>query len=50
MQPDLLRATAGLIPGSRFEVIENAGHLPCVEQAPEYARLLSEFIGETTHA
>lgn len=47
--PDLLRATAGLIPGSRFEVIENAGHLPCVEQAPEYARLLNEFIRETAH-
>jgi 3-oxoadipate enol-lactonase len=48
--PELLRATAALIPGSRFEVIDNAGHLPCVEQAPEYARLLNEFIRETVHA
>ncbi|MCP4335803.1 MAG: 3-oxoadipate enol-lactonase [Gammaproteobacteria bacterium] len=48
--PALLRATAGLIPGSRFEVIENAGHLPCVEQASEYACLLNDFIRETAHA
>ncbi len=48
--PDLLRATAGLIPGSRFAVIDNAGHLPCVEQPREYARLLNEFIGENAHA
>jgi 3-oxoadipate enol-lactonase len=48
--PDLLRATAGLIPGSRFALIDNAGHLPCVEQASEYARLLNEFIRENIRA
>jgi len=48
--PDLLRATAELIPGSRFAVIDNAGHLPCVEQPREYARLLNEFIRENAHA
>ncbi len=48
--PDMVRATAGLVPGSRFELIENAAHLPCVEQPLEYARLLGDFIRETGHA
>lgn len=48
--PELLRATAALIQGSRFEVIDNAGHLPCVEQPRQYARLLNEFIGDCGHA
>lgn len=47
--PALLRATADLIPGSRFELIDNAGHLPCVEQADEYARILNQFIRQTGH-
>ena len=47
--PDLMRATADLIVGSRFELIDNAGHLPCVEQPDEYARLIGEFIVETDH-
>ena len=47
--PDLMRGTADLIAGSRFELIENAGHLPCVEQPEHYARLLSEFMRETGH-
>ena len=48
--PDLLRATAALIPGSRLEIIENAGHLPCVEKASQYADLLNQFIRDTGHA
>lgn len=47
--PELVRATAELVPGSRFEVIDNAGHLPCVEQPEEYARILNGFIRETGH-
>ena len=30
--PDLVRSTAELIPGARFEIIADAGHIPCVEQ------------------
>ena len=48
--PDVVRATAELIEGARFEVIEGAGHLPCVEQPETYARLLNEFIRETGYA
>ena len=47
--PDVVRATADLIPGSRFELIDNAGHLPCAEQPAEYARILNDFIRECGH-
>ncbi len=47
--PDVVRATAELITGSRFELIDNAGHLPCVEQPAEYARMLNDFIRECGH-
>ena len=48
--PEVVRATAGLIAGARFELIDDAGHVPCIEQPDEYARLLTEFIAETAHA
>ena len=47
--PDVVRATAELITGSRFELIDNAGHLPCVEQPATYARILNDFIRECGH-
>jgi 3-oxoadipate enol-lactonase len=47
--PDLVRETAALIPGSRFEIIRRAGHLPCVEQPEAYAALLSTFLTEIGH-
>jgi 3-oxoadipate enol-lactonase len=45
----VVRATAELISGSRFELIDNAGHLPCVEQPAEYARILNDFIRQCGH-
>ncbi|WP_071674666.1 3-oxoadipate enol-lactonase [Nioella nitratireducens] len=47
--PDLVRGTAELIAGSRFAVIDGAGHLPCVEDPVAYAALLTDFLKETTH-
>lgn len=44
--PDLVRATAALIPGTRFELIAGAGHIPCVEQPEAMARLLAAFLQE----
>jgi 3-oxoadipate enol-lactonase len=38
----LVRETAALIPGSRFEIIEGAGHLPNVEKPKIVARLVAE--------
>ncbi|MBL0371778.1 3-oxoadipate enol-lactonase [Rhizobium sp. KVB221] len=44
--PDVVRATADLISGADFEIIENAGHIPCVEQPAALAELLADFINE----
>ncbi len=47
--PDLVRGTAEMIAGSRFEVIDGAGHLPCVEDPAAYAVLLTDFLKEHAH-
>ncbi|WP_171121760.1 MULTISPECIES: 3-oxoadipate enol-lactonase [unclassified Ruegeria] len=47
--PDLVRETIDLIPGSRFELMRRAGHLPCVEQPVEYAALLQQFMADIGH-
>lgn len=47
--PDLVRETVDLIPGSKFHLIRKAGHLPCVEQPQEYARVLAAFMRDTGH-
>lgn len=47
--PDLVRETTDLIPGSKFALIRNAGHLPCVEQPAEFAQHLSDFLSATGH-
>ena len=41
--PDLVRATADLIPGARFEIIADAGHIPCIEQPAALAALMRDF-------
>ncbi len=47
--PDLVRETAALVPGSRFELIRGAGHLPCVEAPEAYAGVLAGFLREIGH-
>jgi 3-oxoadipate enol-lactonase len=47
--PDLVKATADLVPGSAYRLIEGAGHLPCVEKPAEYAEILTGFLLETGH-
>lgn len=47
--PDLVRELADLIPGSRFELLRGAGHLPCVDSAPLFAEKLSEFLTAIGH-
>lgn len=44
--PDLVRGTAELIPGARFELIDNAGHLPCIEQPEVMDDLITGFLKE----
>lgn len=48
--PDLVRETVDLVPGSRFELTRQAGHLPCVEQPRAYADVLSAFLRDIGHA
>jgi len=48
--PDLVRSTAELIPGARFELVEGAGHLPCIEAPDAVANLILEFTAETVDA
>ncbi len=47
--PDLVRETAELIKGARFELMRGAGHLPCVEQPEAYAALLADFARSVGH-
>lgn len=47
--PELVQASGKLIPGARYAEIDGAGHLPCVEAAPEYARILTAFLQEVGH-
>ncbi|OHV78585.1 3-oxoadipate enol-lactonase [Ensifer sp. LCM 4579] len=52
--PDLVRTTAGLIPGARFEIIRDAGHIPCIEQPEALLAVLRGFLesvltGEKSH-
>jgi 3-oxoadipate enol-lactonase len=42
--PDLVRSTASMIAGARFELIASCGHIPCVEQSEKMAKLLTAFV------
>ena len=44
--PELGRELAGLIPGAQFSLIENAAHLPCVEQPDAVAERMMKFFQE----
>lgn len=47
--PDDVAGFAGQIPGARFEVIPECGHLPFLEQPERFTRLVSGFL-QTCHA
>ncbi len=42
--PELVLATAKLIPDSRYEVIKGAGHIPCVEQPEMLVEIIKAFL------
>ncbi len=42
--PDLVKATADLIPGARFEVVQQAGHLPNIEHPAACAETILSFL------
>ena len=45
--PDLVRETADLIPGARFEIVRGAGHLPMVEKPEVFAGALTDFLRDS---
>jgi 3-oxoadipate enol-lactonase len=44
--PELGRELARLIPGAEFSLIENAGHLSCIEQPEEVTGRMAQFFRE----
>lgn len=44
--PELVRSTADLIDGARFEIVAGAGHLPCIEKPAETAKLIGDFLND----
>jgi 3-oxoadipate enol-lactonase len=47
--PELVRATASLIPGARFELIPCCGHIPPAEQPDFLAALIQAHLQEYVH-
>ncbi len=47
--PDLVRETAGLVPGHQFRLIRGAGHLPMTEQPQAYAQTVGDFLAALGH-
>jgi 3-oxoadipate enol-lactonase len=47
--PDLVRETAELILGHRFELMRATGHLPMVEKPEAFAALLAQFLHDIGH-
>jgi pimeloyl-ACP methyl ester carboxylesterase len=45
--PDYGRNYAALIPGARFEIIEEAGHHPELEQPLAFVARVARFLGES---
>ena len=43
---DVVRGTASLIPGARFELIDGCGHIPCVEKPEVLTRLIQQHLQE----
>ena len=47
--PDLVRETADLVRGSRFQLIRGAGHLACLDAPEAYAAALTGFLRDIGH-
>jgi pimeloyl-ACP methyl ester carboxylesterase len=45
--PDLVRELAQTLPDARLELIEQAAHLPCIEQPDAMVTAIHRFLGES---
>ncbi|MDI6025000.1 3-oxoadipate enol-lactonase [Corticibacterium sp. UT-5YL-CI-8] len=45
--PELVKSMADLIPGARFEIIADAGHIPCIEQPDVLVAVIGDFLNAT---
>ena len=48
--PEIVQATADLIPGARFALMPDAAHIPCVEAPQAHAAILTQFLKDIGHA
>lgn len=48
--PDLVKSMSVLIPGSSFEIVAEAGHLPCIERPDIVAARIQAFAKESVSA
>ena len=46
VSPDVVKSFADLVPGSRFEVIADAGHHPQIEKPEVWVESVRRFLGE----
>ncbi len=44
--PDLVQSMSDLIPASRFQMVDGAGHLPCIEAPNEVAAAVADMVRE----
>lgn len=47
--PEMGRDLARMLPEARFELIEGAGHLPCIEEPERLASAIGDFAEENSH-
>lgn len=46
--PALVETLAGMIPGASYQILENCGHLPCIEHPRAIARSIQQMHGALT--
>lgn len=44
--PEEVKALADLIQGSRYEIIQGSGHIPCIDEPEKLSNLILEFIND----
>ena len=45
--PDLVRDTASMSPGAKFEIIKEAGHIPCAEQPAAIIKIIRDMVASS---